>query len=566
MQDSLEDYIQLSKNSKLDATVKNSKDIQLTAKLKNECDKRALKIVEFLLDGKLRPEIFLRCLPFINQEHYQDIVEERAIFKLCGYSICGTKIPVMPKQQYYISTKKNTIYDITDRKNYCSNFCYKASLHIKSQIDNSPLWLRKAEDVPDFNLLPSSEGGLPGEYIDQGISKPVVEPVFTTISTFTEASLDDIADREINSQKPNKSPNSFRKSSKLLKSTMQTINENNEQVEGEIEVEPPKKIPEKVIKVTKSDSNKQIVPKLPVIDENEEKSDVKENKEETNTPKKNKKKAKTTPKHNIESQIQKSLNEWFTLESYIFIFGEQFIKNLLSEKKLSSLFDTLHIEEMDQSHQIKYVNICKRLQLQEMADEKFDSSVTGKSFKPLPDYSKLKMESKDLDLKVKAFYSGALYEKEDSNFPSNKKIEEKSKEGAPAVLPLVDGSSQNALRRKIFLNSINKAMQMLLQALKVTSYSSVLSDVQALVKTFKLNATNIVFKPIIWNYISILILNILSNKDKELQKIIEDKRSQEHFELIFSSLPNKTKLLKDLLANIQNIDLFIENFIISKDL
>lgn len=55
-------------------------------------------------------------LCFINQEHYQDIVEERAISKLCGYSICGKRIPDMPKQQYYISTKSNKIYDITDRK------------------------------------------------------------------------------------------------------------------------------------------------------------------------------------------------------------------------------------------------------------------------------------------------------------------------------------------------------------------------------------------------------------------------------------------------------------------
>lgn len=60
--------------------------------------------------------IFLFQLPYINQSHYQDIVEERAVAKLCGYSLCGKRIPEMPKKQYYISTKNNKVYDITDRK------------------------------------------------------------------------------------------------------------------------------------------------------------------------------------------------------------------------------------------------------------------------------------------------------------------------------------------------------------------------------------------------------------------------------------------------------------------
>lgn len=57
-------------------------------------------------------------LKHINQELYQDIVEERAITKICGYPLCGMKLPDMPKKQYYISTKQNKVYDITDRKVY----------------------------------------------------------------------------------------------------------------------------------------------------------------------------------------------------------------------------------------------------------------------------------------------------------------------------------------------------------------------------------------------------------------------------------------------------------------
>lgn len=55
-------------------------------------------------------------LNHINQATYQDIVEERAITNICGYPLCGRKLPEMPKKQYLIATKNNKIYDITDRK------------------------------------------------------------------------------------------------------------------------------------------------------------------------------------------------------------------------------------------------------------------------------------------------------------------------------------------------------------------------------------------------------------------------------------------------------------------
>lgn len=45
-----------------------SKEAQLTAQVKKECDSRAMKIVEFLIEGKLRPEIFMRCVSFSKNE------------------------------------------------------------------------------------------------------------------------------------------------------------------------------------------------------------------------------------------------------------------------------------------------------------------------------------------------------------------------------------------------------------------------------------------------------------------------------------------------------------------
>lgn len=60
----------------------------------------------------------------------------------------------IPDKQYHISTVANKVYDITDRKKFCSNLCFKASNYLKEQLLTSPLWLRDQEVLPDIKLLP----------------------------------------------------------------------------------------------------------------------------------------------------------------------------------------------------------------------------------------------------------------------------------------------------------------------------------------------------------------------------------------------------------------------------
>lgn len=42
-------------------------------------------------------------------------------------------------------------------QNYCSNYCYRASIHIKNQIDSSPLWSRNHAEIKRFTLLDKLE-------------------------------------------------------------------------------------------------------------------------------------------------------------------------------------------------------------------------------------------------------------------------------------------------------------------------------------------------------------------------------------------------------------------------
>lgn len=99
----------------------------------------------------------------------EDVIEERAIIKLCGYVLCSKPLTVIIRQQYHISIHKNKVYDISRRKNFCSLLCFGASNYLLEQMLESPLWLREIDDIPIFQILPidpNSKQCIPGDEIN----------------------------------------------------------------------------------------------------------------------------------------------------------------------------------------------------------------------------------------------------------------------------------------------------------------------------------------------------------------------------------------------------------------
>uniref|UniRef100_A0A1B6M2Y7 RNA polymerase II subunit B1 CTD phosphatase RPAP2 homolog n=1 Tax=Graphocephala atropunctata TaxID=36148 RepID=A0A1B6M2Y7_9HEMI len=161
------------KSGKTNDTTKRIKPsieaIKVTIEKKRECNSKALEIVTSFSDGIVSESCLVEKLPYINQEHYQDIIEERAINKLCGYPPCARNLENIPTKQYHISTTHNKVFDITDRKNFCSNLCYKASKYIKDQILTSPVWLRDSQPSTAYRLISlQSKGGIAGDEVDLG--------------------------------------------------------------------------------------------------------------------------------------------------------------------------------------------------------------------------------------------------------------------------------------------------------------------------------------------------------------------------------------------------------------
>ncbi|XP_059151605.1 putative RNA polymerase II subunit B1 CTD phosphatase RPAP2 isoform X2 [Physella acuta] len=117
------------------------------------CEERAFRIVNNLIDASVQEDYLKQCGQLISRDHYRDVTQERAITFLCGYPLCENTLEKIPSKRYHISTKTNRVYDISERKNFCSNQCFKASKHFCNQIPESPLWSRERETVPELTLL-----------------------------------------------------------------------------------------------------------------------------------------------------------------------------------------------------------------------------------------------------------------------------------------------------------------------------------------------------------------------------------------------------------------------------
>ncbi|KAI9553659.1 hypothetical protein GHT06_021586 [Daphnia sinensis] len=129
-------------------------------------EQRALSTVEYMVENSsVDPHWLTSNGKFLNPSYYQDAVEERAIIKQCGFPICPNVIEKVWKQQYCIDLKSKKVYDVTQRKNFCSDICFSASNHFKNQLLTSPLWMRNKEKIPTFEVNLELKKGLRGDDI-----------------------------------------------------------------------------------------------------------------------------------------------------------------------------------------------------------------------------------------------------------------------------------------------------------------------------------------------------------------------------------------------------------------
>jgi len=140
------------KKPKLSEEEKREK-VRETLLKKKAYETRALALVEQLLETNIKGEWLVSVSPQLSLSHYQDAVEERSLVKLCGYPLCDQPHDASKvRQKFHISTLTNKVYDVEERKLFCSSLCFKSSNFFKDQLETSPLWLREVE-TPVFAKL-----------------------------------------------------------------------------------------------------------------------------------------------------------------------------------------------------------------------------------------------------------------------------------------------------------------------------------------------------------------------------------------------------------------------------
>lgn len=561
---------------------------------KRECNSKAQQIVESLLEKGVTESFLLQCLPDINQTHFDDIIEERSIVQLCGYPICIKSLSVkdIPKQKYRISLKTNKVYDITARKNFCSNSCYNAAMYVKKQMLTSPLWFREYENIPQFHLMKLGEVRGMGEEVDLTMIDRVKIKVtenksFTSINDFAEASLNEMSQNEDVEGNEKASiiglalENAPEKcaEAKVYKELNINTTDSSNNVQPEIT-----KIVEKENSSTKSVGKsptadmgvtKKNIKPVPnplnivgdIIEKPERKIDPilttaistkeeKENNERIANKKVSQKKQPLLTALTIE--VEKCLADWFTLDTILLLFGEEKVREMVADKgECIKEYLNNYAKGIFYSSNVydQYQALCKKLNMLELEDRKFDNQALKRETKPLPDYTMLQEESKKMQLKVKAFFSGETDVQETVIEEPIKTddIEEENRTN----LPLVDKNSQNALRRRIVCQHLNKVLPDILRSLGLLSFS-ISSDIRLLVNTFKLKANNIMFKPIQWTLIAIIFIKLLSLRDKRLEYLLEQPTGYQHMQLLLLSYKQDGGYLDRLISWLTDIDRLLD--------
>ncbi|XP_049698061.2 putative RNA polymerase II subunit B1 CTD phosphatase RPAP2 [Helicoverpa armigera] len=573
---------------------------------KRECSTKAQQIVESLLERDVTESFLLQCLPDINQTHFDDVIEERSIIHLCGYPICQKTLSVkdIPKQKYRISLKTNKVYDITGRKNFCSNSCYNAAMFVKKQMLTSPLWFREYENIPTFHLLKLDAIGSMGEEVDVTMVERVKiadKKAFTSINDFTEASLNEISPKQENNKTKSISDKSEADNQNEEDKAMRSVNDKLANITLECEVrnsttepnanaEPVQSTNDntKMAHETNAESSNITNTQVPEAEKTPKKDvkpapnplnivgDIIEKPEKkidpilitpiSNTEKQNKdiKSSKKVPQKKqplvtaLTIEVEKCLAEWFTLDTILLLFGEEKVREMVADKgECIKEYLNNYAKGIFYSSNVydQYQALCRKLNMLELEDRKFDSETMKRESKPLPDYRMLQEESKKMQLKVKAFFSGETEVPEPVAEPleSPEIVEEENRTN----LPLVDKNSQNALRRRIVCQHLNKVLPDILRSLGLLSLS-ISSDIRLLVNTFKLKANNIMFKPIQWTLIAIIFIKLLSLRDKRLEYLLEQPTGYEHMQLLLLSYKQDGGYLDRLISWLTDVDRLLD--------
>ncbi|XP_063238782.1 putative RNA polymerase II subunit B1 CTD phosphatase RPAP2 [Bacillus rossius redtenbacheri] len=492
--------------------------LQATLIKKRECNRRAQLIVEGFLEETVHQDWFLSSLQYISESHFQDAVEERALTKLCGYPLCRGKLPPAPPQQFRISTRLNKVYDITDRKNFCSNRCCAAAKFLKQQLLSSPLWLRDKEAAPAFILLPAAG---PSE----GVGDELEFSVEKVAASEREQSCKGPVDEHLvtRSSEP-----------ETLAPVAGGVQGNHSECEGR-----------------QADAAGRI------LDAGCDKLQ----------------RAGSAERFTCEFKDKTSITTGVGGSNELALVAETInsIDQGMIDCKLSKMSGSPSDKSSDSGCLVskhtgdsRSLDIKCTLKSESMSSrivtdsEILTESAVGEAREGRSKCSRGKKHRGKRDIEEPGLHSIVLYVekcmKEWFTMDTLRLLtKEKSRELlGDAGVPLVDQHAQAALRRRIVLDRLNRVVPDLLAALGASC--DVSGDLRQLVTTFRLGAHNISFHQPEWNLVGLILMNILSLKNVRLQGQLRSKKVRDSQTMILLSFQLDSGYIDRLLCWLTDVD------------
>lgn len=123
-----------------------------------EFKRRTLSFVESMLAEDISIEQLSLGETIICQRDFDDIVQERFLLKLCGYPLCPNRVEKEWNQKYLVSLKNKKVYEVDERKLYCSLRCMNtAKKYRNDKLPEQPIWMR----LDEIKIDPKIEVKLP---------------------------------------------------------------------------------------------------------------------------------------------------------------------------------------------------------------------------------------------------------------------------------------------------------------------------------------------------------------------------------------------------------------------
>ncbi|XP_030853352.1 RNA polymerase II subunit B1 CTD phosphatase Rpap2 [Strongylocentrotus purpuratus] len=604
---------------------KRKEELLVGARKRVECEKKAMKIVERLLEESISESFFEDCGKYITSNQFEDVAVERAIEKLCGYPLCTNKLTSIPRQQYHISLKSKKVFDITERKNFCSQRCFQAHAYYQTQLSDEPVWAREHKNIPPIKLFENDASAATNAPLKHPHEIPLKHKItMPDVDTVSERTAEGAGEGEkglhlgvsgLSLDRSNEGVDGGRKDKDKRREEMlrrvaesverpardgqrEEVQSSGSHVEGSsYAVEPSSSVtvgqedmkhtvtPEELhlsnqVKPVQTCSASNIVNERLVMPNNgntdgdwkdepnqinpvqigseeskdtdvalgesgrkdnvgdltaqpddhgvtvkkEEADEIQQEKTVSSTDtrtskekKKTKKKKKKVPVAEntmlvILQHIQQCLMEWRTVETLRYIYGRSSSQSGNQGCIDEPVPDT--VPETDPNLERKKMALKEfekragdRLDREEIKEGAFPAPS-----KPLPDFESLRREEEEkYALKVKEYFMGR-----EMKTPSKPATEEKEEEPNKLVentvdrtggLPPVDSRAQVTIRRRILLDKLTQILPGIAVSLQLSVHevSPMMTD---LVRTFHPGSHNIVFKPLAWNLMTLILIHM----------------------------------------------------------